>query len=210
LGDDTIWGNASSDETMYGGDVMHGTGGIVGGFDQINGDDTLTLLAGTGLLLGGAGDDTCPVGATTTVTTSEDADNGFDTIWTAIELAPIDNVEAIILTGTGDINTTGAAQTVKITGNSGNNSLDAQAATSIATLDGGAGMHQLWRSSGGDTQHGGADHDCLQDYQGNDSLFGGSGDDTLVGGNHNDTLTGGGGAHLCQRGHWRGGRHHGL
>ncbi len=109
-GDDAIYGNSGND-TLYGG----------------AGNDTLN---------GGFGNDTYVVDSSGDVVT-ENANEGADTVQSAIAYALGTNIENLTLTGTDNLNGTGNALANTLTGNAGNNVLDG--GTGTDTLIGGAG-----------------------------------------------------------------------
>jgi Ca2+-binding RTX toxin-like protein len=154
---------------------------VLGGLE---GNDTLNGLAGNDLLLGdtgndvlngGAGDDTMTGGIGNDVyyvdsvgdVVVENADAGTDRVYSSLSYVLGENLEHLLLLGTGNIDGTGNSNNNSISGNSGDNVLSG--------LD------------GNDTLNGGS---------GNDSLFGGLGNDTLIGGAGSDMLTGGSGNDL--------------
>jgi Ca2+-binding RTX toxin-like protein len=149
--DRTITGTAGND-TLTGGsgnDTINGLGGadsMTGGL----GNDRLDGGAGNDTMLGGAGDDTYVVAQSNDITT-ENANEGIDTVLSSVTRTLGNNLENLTLTGTTAINGTGNALNNVLTGNSASN-----------TLNGGAG------------------NDTLDGGGGNDSLVGGTGDDTYV------------------------------
>ena len=145
-GSDTLLGLAGND-TLHGGD----------------GDDSLDGGAGIDSLAGGAGNDTYVVDVATDVIV-EAADEGIDTVQSAVTLTLGANFENLVLLGTAALNGTGNAVDNTLTGNSAANSL--------------SGL---------------AGNDMLQGLGGNDTLLGGDGDDTLDGGAGTDSMTGGAG-----------------
>jgi VCBS repeat-containing protein len=141
------------------------------GQDSLTGtdlDDRLIGLAGNDLLDGGEGEDTLEGGAgdDTYVVESagdrviEGAGAGYDTVRTSIGLTLADNVEALVQTGSADIEGIGNAGDNRLTGNSGAN-----------TLRGG---------SGNDTVDGGTGADLMIGGQGNDSYVVDQAGDTVV------------------------------
>jgi trimeric autotransporter adhesin len=102
-------------------------------------DNTLTATGSGNTLAGLAGDDTYVVGDSSDVI-SENADEGYDTVWSSASHALSDNVENLMLSGNSNIDGTGNAQANLLGGNSGNN-----------VLDGGAGGDTLIGGSGDDT-----------------------------------------------------------
>lgn len=110
-----------------------------------NSDDTLTGDGGNDLLVGGGGDDnmsgndgddTYDVDDTGD-DVNENANEGIDTVMSAVDYELSDNVENLILTGTSNNDGVGNALANVLTGNSGNNILDGEDGND--TLDGGAG-----------------------------------------------------------------------
>jgi Ca2+-binding RTX toxin-like protein len=92
--------------------------------------------------------------------------------------------------GEGD---TLAADIENVTGGSGNDTIDASAATlSSHVLIGGSGNDLLVGSDQDDHLYGGQGNDTLVGGKGNDTLEGGDGDDILRGGANNDVILGGG------------------
>ena len=135
--DDTIWDQTFIDDLVQ--PTITGTGGsdsLIGtaGDDRLAGlagDDQLTGLAGNDLLdggtgpdqlIGGAGDDTYIVDDAGDVVT-ELANDGIDTIQSAVTRTLDANVERLTLTGTGTINGTGNDLNNLLTGNSAANVL---------------------------------------------------------------------------------------
>jgi Ca2+-binding RTX toxin-like protein len=103
------------------------------------GANRLNGAAGADTMTGGQGDDTYVVDNAGDVVV-EAADEGFDTITGARSITLVDNVEALILTGTGGYVGTGNSLDNVLTGNSGSN-----------TLDGGGGADRLVGGLGNDT-----------------------------------------------------------
>jgi trimeric autotransporter adhesin len=163
-GDDALYGGAGSD-TLNGGagsDYLDGGSGD----DTLNGDtgnDILRDYSGSDLLVGGAGnDDLYAVGGNDTLDggagddyyylsvagdianamiINEAVGGGNDTAYAVVSLTALaDNVENLILAGTGDINGTGNSIANTIYGNSGNN-----------TISGAGGNDTLYGGTGNDT-----------------------------------------------------------
>ncbi|KAF0190268.1 MAG: Na-Ca exchanger/integrin-beta4, partial [Gammaproteobacteria bacterium] len=132
------------------------------------GNDFLDGGLGADTLIGGTGDDTYVVDQAGDVVT-ENANEGTDTVRSAITYVLDDNLENLTLTGIGNINGTGNAADNSITGNSGNN-----------ILTGGVGSDYLDGWAGADTMIGGT---------GADTMIGGTGDDTYVVDNAGDVVT---------------------
>jgi len=112
------------------------------------GNDTLDGGAGNDTMVGGTGNDTYIVNVATDVVT-ENANEGGDTIRSAVTLTLGTNVENLTLTGTSAINGTGNAVDNVLTGNSAANTLTGAAGND--TLDGGAGNDSLVGGTGNDT-----------------------------------------------------------
>jgi len=164
------------------------------------GNDRLDGGLGNDTMIGGVGNDTFLVNQTGDVVT-ESANQGIDTVESAVTYNLGSSVENLTLTGMANINGTGSSANNVLLGNSGNNQLDGGSGND--QVDGGAGNDILQGGSGGDSLlgglgddflTGGSDNDVLDGGDGLDTLDGGSGNDTLRGGAGNDSLTGGSGA----------------
>jgi Ca2+-binding RTX toxin-like protein len=81
-------------------------------------------------------------------------------------------------------NTIGTVNSIRVTGEASDDTIDGAEATAFLTLSG---------DSGNDFLTGGSTNDTLTGGNGNDILIGGNGNDILVGGAGADTLTGGAG-----------------
>jgi Ca2+-binding RTX toxin-like protein len=168
-------GNNLENLTLTGTTAINGTGNSLNNVITGNsGNNSLTAGAGNDTLTGGAGNDILSGGTGADRMTGgkgndlyyvdntgdriiEKADEGIDTVRSSITYTLGNNLENLILTGTGNINGTGNSLNNHITGNTANN-----------RLNGG---------DGNDTLTGGA---------GNDTLIGGMGNDILTGGAGND------------------------
>jgi Ca2+-binding RTX toxin-like protein len=132
--------------TLTGSSVINGTGNTLDNALTGNGaNNTLTGLAGNDTLngglgndtmLGGAGNDIYVVNVATDVVT-ELANEGTDTVMSAVTLTLGNNVENLTLTGSLVINATGNTLNNVLTGNSAANVL--QGAAGDDTYSGGAG-----------------------------------------------------------------------
>lgn len=111
------------------------------------GNDTLDGGTGNDSLSGGAGDDTYIANATGDSVT-ENANEGIDTVQSAVTYTLGAEVERLILTGSSALSGTGNALDNILTGNSANN-----------TLTGGAGNDTLNGGAGADTLRGGTGND---------------------------------------------------
>ncbi|MHC2001760.1 calcium-binding protein [Methylobacterium sp. CM6241] len=124
-----------------------------------DGDNRLDGGDGNDILIGGGGDDTYIVNSAGD-TVVEAAGEGDDTVRSSVTYTLPDNVENLILTGTGDIDGTGNALDNSIVGNASDN-----------RLDGGDGNDRLTALGGDDILIGGT---------GDDIMRGGAGDDVYV------------------------------
>ena len=144
-------GNNVENLTLTGTLAINGTGNTLNNALTGNaGNNVLDGGAGNDTMVGGAGDDTFVVNATGDVVT-ENANEGTDTVLSAVTRTLGANFENLTLTGTAAINGTGNTLNNVLTGNSAAN-----------TLTGGAG------------------HDMLDGGAGNDTMVGGTGNDTYV------------------------------
>lgn len=152
-GNDNITETADADNIygLAGNDTLNGSGGI----DGLHGDD------GNDSLIGGAGNDLYGLDRLSDVTT-ENANEGTDTVQSSVTYTLGTNLENLTLIGTTAINGTGNAANNILIGNSASNNLSG--------LDG---------------------NDSLNGASGIDTLTGGNGNDTLIGGAGSDNLTGG-------------------
>lgn len=145
-------GNASINAGDAAGDTLVNIANLTGSAygDNLAGDANANVLDGGGgadTLTGGAGDDTYYVdNALDTVV--EAAGGGTDTVYASVDYTLSDNVEKLVLTGTGDLKGSGNDQGDALVGNAGAN-----------VLTGGAGNDVLNGSTGADTMAGGAGND---------------------------------------------------
>ena len=144
------------------------------------GNNILDGAAGADTLVGGAGNDTYTVDVAGDVV-KEDADQGVDTILSAVTYTASAHVENLTLTGSAGVKATGNALDNVLTGNSGANALDGAAGND--TLDGGAGNDSLTGGVGADFLTGGTGSDQFVFAAGSTVLtIGGSGNaGTLAG-----------------------------
>jgi Ca2+-binding RTX toxin-like protein len=142
--------------------------------EQINGTpgpDSLVGGAGKDILNGGAGADTMVGGAGNDVYHVDDAGDviidisGDDAVLTIVDYVAHDGIESIIAGG----------DAVYLTGNAGNNVIEANSSANV--IKGLGGDDRLYGESGNDTLDGG---------DGNDMLNGGAGKDRMIGGAGND------------------------
>lgn len=109
------------------GDAREATGNNADNVILGNGhDNRIDGAAGSDRLEGGGGDDTYVVDDTADLVV-EASDDGYDTVESGVDFRLPVNVEALILTGSGDIAGTGNAGANAITGNAGANRLDGAA-----------------------------------------------------------------------------------
>jgi len=144
--------------TLTGSSLRNGTGNTLANvltgnsannvLTGLEGDDTLNGGTGNDTMRGGAGNDVYFVNVATDVVT-EAANEGTDTVQSAVTLTLGSSVENLVLTGTGLINGTGTTLANTLTGNSGNNTLTGLAGND--TLNGGAGTDILIGGTGADT-----------------------------------------------------------
>lgn len=149
-----------------GGDTLEGTAG----------GDIIDGGAGADEMVGGQGNDTYVVDHKGDVVT-EMPGEGEETVEASVNYRLPDNVENLVLTGTGRQSGTGNASSNDIEGGSGNNK-----------LDGGAGDDTLSGEGGDDKLVGGAGNDVLDGGTGNDLMTGGAGDDVYVLDGANDRI----------------------
>lgn len=112
------------------------------------GEDVLDGGAGIDTLVGGLGNDTFVVDLATDVTT-ENANEGTDTVLSAVTWTLGTSLENLTLLGAATINGTGNASNNVLTGNSGINTLTGAAGND--TLDGAGGDDILVGGAGADT-----------------------------------------------------------
>jgi len=167
--------------SLRGMDAIDGTGNSLdnwlGGNDSANvlvglaGNDTLDGGAGADTMVGGAGDDTYYVDDAGDIVT-ENADEGYDGVESAVSYALGDNVERMQLAyGAGAIDGTGNGLDNSLYGNESAN-----------VLRGGAGNDTLNGRAGADTMVGGAGDDTYYVDDAGDSVAenAGDGSDTVV------------------------------
>jgi Ca2+-binding RTX toxin-like protein len=168
------------DNEIYGNDGNNTLRGL-GGNDNLyggHGNDNLIGGAGADGMYGWTGDDWYYVDDAGDRVV-EYADRGYDAVFSTIDYTLGDNVEVLVLQGTGAIDGTGNALDNELYGNEAGNDLVA-----------GLGDDQLSGHGGDDALYGQTGNDLLKGDGGNDHLFGGSGNDTLNGGAGNDVLQG--------------------
>lgn len=112
------------------------------------GNDYLDGGSGNDTMIGGSGDDVYVVGATGDKVT-ESANEGVDSVLSAVTYTLSANLENLTLTGKSAINGTGNASANLLIGNSGNNALSGLAGDD--TLEGKQGVDTLTGAAGNDT-----------------------------------------------------------
>jgi Ca2+-binding RTX toxin-like protein len=147
-----IYGNGTSGAVnlfgMDGADVLYGGAG----FDTLsggNGNDQLFGLGGINTLYGGADSDIYYF-AGVAGTIVENANEGFDTVYTNVAYTMADNTEQLIQYGSGTI-----------FGNAGDNYISAVSATAGVSVNGAAGNDYIFNSDFADTLEGGLGNDQL-------------------------------------------------
>jgi Ca2+-binding RTX toxin-like protein len=171
-GNDSLYGGTGVDILNGGADNDYLNGGL--GADSLNGDSGNDILdgssdsAGLDTLAGGANDDTYGIYNSATQIV-ENAGEGTDTVWTAVNYTLSANIENMHLVGA-----------ITGTGNAGDNAIYGYGSDN-QTLNGGAGNDYLNGGLGTDSLFGGTSNDILDgsgDSVSIDTFAGGSGDDT--------------------------------
>jgi len=122
---------------LTGGENTNATGNLLNNTLTGNsGNNILDGKEGNDTLIGGAGDDIYTVTETGDVVI-EAANSGTDNVKASVNHTLAENVENLVLEGTGNIKGTGNSLNNSLIGNSGNNTLDGKLGND--TLDGGAG-----------------------------------------------------------------------
>ncbi|MCZ8192075.1 MAG: hyalin, partial [Microcystis sp. LE19-338.1B] len=116
-------------------------------FIGTSGPDTLAGTSGADAMTGLAGNDTYTVNNAGDLVI-EALNQGADTVQASISYTLPDNVENLLITGTGNLNGTGNGLNNQITGNSGNNNLNGAAGND--SLNGAAGSDTLTGGTGTD------------------------------------------------------------
>jgi Ca2+-binding RTX toxin-like protein len=145
--------------------ILTGNANLTGVGNELNntiignsGNNFIDGGAGADYMAGGDGNDTYVVDDPGDVVVETNPDGGIDWVLSSVTFSLGENLENLVLTGTGNINGFGNNLNNTIQGNSGDNTL---------------------RGFGG--------NDVLIGGDGNNYLDGGAGDDTMIGGSGNDT-----------------------
>jgi Ca2+-binding RTX toxin-like protein len=208
-GGDNILDGAGGNDVLLGG---AGGDDLVGG----EGDDLLDGGAGNDEMTGGTGNDTYVVDRAEDVI-AEGSGAGTDTVRASItySIAGQANLENILLTGTGNFDATGNANSNSLIGNAGINVLTGDAGND--TLDGGAGADRMNGGAGNDTYTIDNAGDVIVESEGVDTVVslladytlatelenlqaGGTGAVNLTGNAAGNVLTGNSGANILNGG----------
>ncbi|WP_439817203.1 beta strand repeat-containing protein [Zavarzinia sp. CC-PAN008] len=139
------------------------------------GSNVLNGAGGADRMFGGKGDDTYIVDNASDQV-GEAANEGTDTVRSALSFTLGANVENLVLLEGGSLAGTGNDLDNVITGNAASN-----------VLSGNGGVDRIQGNGGNDTITGGAGNDTLLGNAGNDTLIGSSGIDLLAGGSGDDS-----------------------
>lgn len=175
------WGNELDNE-ITGNDLANTLYGY-------EGNDTLNGGRGADVLYGGQGNDTYIVDNVGDQAI-ENADEGYDTVYSSVTYTLGDNIENLILTSTGDPGGIGNSMDNLLRANekavNGSNSLNGMGGNDI--LEGLHGNDWLTDLMGNNLLNGGTGNDNLKAGDGHDILIGGTGNDTITTGAGHDTI----------------------
>lgn len=142
----TLTGNSVANwlSGLAGDDTLNGGGGN-DTLDGGEGNDTLDGGGGVDHAYGGLGDDVFVI-STLGDTAFENADEGHDVVQAAVSFTLGDNIEELILIGSGGLKATGNALDNAVSGNAGGNTLNGRAGAD--TLYGGGGIDSFVLQAG--------------------------------------------------------------
>ncbi|MBX9457753.1 MAG: hypothetical protein KL863_17990 [Rhizobium sp.] len=165
-----ISGNDFAIRMLTGGEnELVNTGTIHGNILFGVGDDLLDSRKGTidGTVAGGDGDDVYRIGKND-ISIVEEADDGFDTVYSMISYELSDDIEQLILTGKRDVDAFGNDDDNVLVGNKGDNHIRGRGGDD--EIAGGRGDDQLWGEAGNDTFifKIGDGQDTIQDFDAGD------------------------------------------
>lgn len=170
----TVLGGDGNDTVLGGTGPNHLSGEL--------GDDSLTGGAGNDVLSGGLGKDVLT------------AAGGRDTLVESVNGTLTLTTSTVVIGGVTETAT--GFEAASLTGESGDDVINAKAVSFSVTLIGGEGKDTLTGGSGADSLLGGDNDDSLVGGAGNDVLAGEEGNDRLCGGTGVDQLNGGNGTDL--------------
>jgi Ca2+-binding RTX toxin-like protein len=151
---------------LHGGDLNGAGNSLDNRISGTEGDNILDGQTGADTLIGRGGNDTYHVDDAKDVVI-ESEEGGSDVVISSISHTLANDVETLILSGSGATNGTGNVGSNNITGTQGNN-----------VLSGDKGDDSLDGSAGDDTLDGGDGADILQGGIGADTMIGGAGNDS--------------------------------
>jgi Ca2+-binding RTX toxin-like protein len=152
--------------------------------------------AGLDLLMGGLGNDTYIVDSLGDVV-SEEANEGTDTVQAKVSYKLGDNVENIVLLGTGNLSALGNGLANTLTGNAGSNLLNGSSGSDTVSYSNASGTVTASLATNTATGYGSDTFIGIENLTGGnygDTLTGNSLANVLDGGAGNDTMTGGDGS----------------
>jgi serralysin len=182
-GNDTAVGNDAANLISGNGGADSLSGGL--GNDTLQGgpgNDTLDGGGDADLLAGGSGADGMDGGDGGDMFLVDGLDTVTDTGATGFDRAQVDGTAGVSLT------LGGWSGVERVSGNTGNDTIDASGYTTAVILNGGGGNDTLVGNGQGAILLGGAGDDRLTGGAGNDTLQGATGSDTFDGGAGSDTF----------------------
>lgn len=162
---------------LAGNDWLYVNGGDSTTAHMDEGNDTVTLNAGTGTIFGGLGDDVYYVNVAG-YTLTENPGEGVDTVRSTLSYTLGDNFERLVLAGTAAIDGNGNDLNNVLRGNNAAN-----------TIEGFGGNDLIVGYDGNDTLIGDAGNDHLDGRTGADTMIGGVGNDVYYVDNIGDVVT---------------------